>query len=268
MNAKLGDIVQEIDYKTLIQQRQNNNLQLIITEINSPNFTFNALLHYIDLEKYKQLKLTTNINENTIKIFRNNNFTSKLFASCISKDATKEYKYWQKQQIDIINNLSKYYENRTNIIVTNNNIQYRPNNIPPLFSIKNIQYRPNKTAPIFDAKINGIINGYVVCRVLFDAEIHKNMNIFDDLSIYCEWFARYADPEHYLFIIIDIDNTFTNLSQSLQNFKELWSIKPNIVINNHIQSQLFIINKLNQLNQNPYDCCTIIQKQLHKLLSN
>lgn len=291
---------QVIDYKQLMQYKQNNNIQLIVNAIKSPNFSLDSLFPYIDIRKYKRLNFTANLNENKLKILRYNDFTLKLFASSVAKQATKEYKYWQRYQIQILadkymnstninnnntNNNPINNTNSTNTAISNtnttidntnsttNNAINKTNNInntssssPPLpsFYIKNTPYRPNKAAPIFDAKLNGLINGYIVSRVLFDKD--HAINLDDDLSVYCEWFARYADPEHILLIIIDIDDTLINLTESLEQFKQLWSTKSNIIIGDHIQCQIWINSRLMRSNNN-YDCCKLIEKQLFKLLN-
>ena len=144
--------------------------------------------------------------------------------------------------------------------------------------MKPIEYRPldgklTASSP-FDGKISGFINGYIVSRVFFDDQ-YRTFDLVSDLTPYCEWSARYMDPEHYLIILIDIDPLLVDLVDSLQQLRQLWS-KDNIIIKTCAELQEWIGVQL-KLSKDSLgleigggdtaDCCEAIEKEISKLLS-
>jgi len=136
-----------------------------------------------------------------------------------------------------INDLSKYY----NIYVEKLNvIDYIPMDDGSISSNKNT----NKTLKSFDAKISGIINGFMFAKIVYGCGGHQD-NVFEEANNLCEWIIKFHKNNENVFVII-ID---TDLLHKFNKLKDKYIYIKNIIISNHYDFQNYIISNFPINNQ-------------------
>lgn len=105
-------------------------------------------------------------------------------------------------------------------------------------SIVSKQFKKNikdKTLKSFDAKISGVINGFMFAKIVYGSGGHQD-NVFEEANNLCEWIVKFHKNNELLFVLI-ID---TDLLIKFNKLKDYYKDIKNIIISNHYDFQKYI----------------------------
>lgn len=89
----------------------------------------------------------------------------------------------------------------------------------------------------FDAKISGLINGYVAAKVVFTSGGHQD-NVLEEMDTLAEWWRTWKnDNDQILVILIDTD-LYTSFNRLQTKHKDVQNVK----VFDHIQFQEYMIS--------------------------
>jgi len=88
----------------------------------------------------------------------------------------------------------------------------------------------------FDAKITGLINGYIFAKITYSSGGFQD-NVFEEAHCMGDWFITYGNQEELYILLIDTDLTF-QFNQLRDKYH-----KKNILVVDHIQLQQYFIDK-------------------------
>lgn len=89
----------------------------------------------------------------------------------------------------------------------------------------------------FDAKIYGLINGYVAAKVVFTSGGHQD-NVLEEMDTLAEWWRTWKnDSDQILVILIDTD-LYTSFNRLQTKYKDVQNVK----VFDHVQFQKYMIS--------------------------
>ena len=98
-------------------------------------------------------------------------------------------------------------------------------------SIVSKQFKKNikdKTLKSFDAKISGVINGFMFAKIVYGSGGHQD-NVFEEANNLCEWIVKFHKNNELLFVLI-ID---TDLLIKFNKLKDYYKDIKNIIISSN-----------------------------------
>jgi hypothetical protein len=179
-----------IDFSNVRQERQRINNLLAIDSIIKNNLTKN-----INIKEYNRILTELEITQDALlNKCNNDNLFLILLASKIAINASRQGVKDEELQINTCNITSSKF----NIIIEKLSVsEFRPTKSGEIVS--NIKMNnKNDCLKSFDAKISGIITGWVFAKVVFGNGGHQD-NVFEEAYTYCEWIIKYGNKNE-LFI--------------------------------------------------------------------
>ena len=231
-----------LDFKTIREQRQNQNDKIVFDSIINNNLELFEIS--INNNKYERLKTILNLSQEEIFLkCRTDDIFCLLFSSSISKTASRQGSNDEQLQLEVCNNISQHY----GIIVENlHNDGPRPTLNGEILTRNEITLRniPNDcTLKSFDARINGVINGFLSAKVVMGNGGHQD-NVFREMDELANWWQTHRNNSPEILVLL-ID---TNLTGKFDEIKEKYSDVENIKVFNHITFQTYIIENYQILN--------------------
>ena len=95
--------------------------------------------------------------------------------------------------------------------------------------------KKNDCLKSFDAKISGLVKGWVFAKVAFGEGGHQD-NVFSEAHDFVEWANKYAKDDQLYIVLVD-----TDLNLKFAEFKQK-PTKGNILVCDHVEFQRFIID--------------------------
>lgn len=223
----------KIDYKNARVDRQKLN----------DKYVFDAIKNKKDINKYANINELNRVLKN-IAITRdellnkceNDDILTSILAGRISKKASRQGCKDEDVQIQVCS----YIANKKNINITKLGCSdYRPTKDGKIVSkkeMKNQKITKDMCLKSFDAKITGLINGWIFAKVVFGNGGHQD-NVFIEADNICEWVSSYRKNDNDIYVIlIDTDKDIQYLKNKYKSIK-------NILIVNHYEFQDYLINK-------------------------
>jgi len=217
-----------IDFSNVRQERQRINNLLAIDSIIKNNLTKN-----INIKEYNRILTELEITQDALlNKCNNDNLFLILLASKIAINASRQGVKDEELQINTCNITSSKF----NIIIEKLSVsEFRPTKSGEIVS--NIKTNnKNDCLKSFDAKISGIITGWVFAKVVFGNGGHQD-NVFEEAYTYCEWIIKYGNKNELFIVLID-----TNLNAKFEELKQKYINISNIIIGNHIAIQQYFID--------------------------
>jgi len=217
-----------IDFSNVRQERQRINNLLAIDSIIKNNLTKN-----INIKEYNRILTELEITQDALlNKCNNDNLFLILLANKIAINASRQGVKDEELQINTCNITSSKF----NIIIEKLSVsEFRPTKSGEIVS--NIRMNnKNDCLKSFDAKISGIITGWVFAKVVFGNGGHQD-NVFEEAYTYCEWIIKYGNKNELFIVLID-----TNLNAKFEELKQKYINISNIIIGNHIAIQQYFID--------------------------
>ena len=82
----------------------------------------------------------------------------------------------------------------------------------------------------FDAKISGLVKGWVLAEVAFGEGGHQD-NVFSEAHEFVEWADKYGKDDELYIVLVD-----TDLNLKFEELKQK-PTKPNTIVCNHVEFQ-------------------------------
>ena len=95
--------------------------------------------------------------------------------------------------------------------------------------------KKNDCLKSFDAKISGLVKGWVFAKVAFGEGGHQD-NVFSEAHQFVEWADNYGTSDQLYVVLVD-----TDLNHKFKESKQK-PTKPNTIVCNHVEFQRFIID--------------------------
>ena len=95
--------------------------------------------------------------------------------------------------------------------------------------------KKNDCLKSFDAKISGLVKGWVFAKVAFGQGGHQD-NVFSEAHDFVEWADKYGKDDQLYIVLVD-----TDLNHKFKELKQK-PTKPNTIVCNHVEFQRFIID--------------------------
>ena len=226
--------VQEVDCKNLrvIRQKENNDIMLRVLQ--SGDITL--VKHYCNTKELSRLLEDLQIDEKRlINKCKDDLLFAKVISRQISKMAsrqgTKDESFILKKCNETTSKVGIYIENLSTTafrptkkgrIVTNN--QYKKSGL-----------KKNDCLKSFDAKISGLVKGWVFAKVAFGEGGHQD-NVFSEAHGFVEWADKYGKDDELYIVLVD-----TDLNLKFEELKQK-PTKPNTIVCNHVEFQRCLIN--------------------------
>ena len=231
-----------LDFINIREQRQNQNDQIVFDSIINNNLEL--FERSINNNKYERLKTILNLSQEEIFLkCQLDDIFCLLFSSSISKTASRQGSNDEQLQLEVCNNISQHYD----IIVENlHNDGPRPTLNGEILTRNEITLRnipKNCTLKSFDARINGVINGFLSAKVVIGNGGHQD-NVFREMDELANWWQTHRNNSPEILVLL-ID---TNLTGKFDEIKEKYSDVENIKVFNHITFQNYIIENYQILN--------------------
>jgi PIN domain nuclease of toxin-antitoxin system len=222
-----------IDFKNIRKERQIYNNDLIYKSIKESNI--DELIKLSNKNELDRVLEDTNLNINElVSLCSNNDIMNKILSGRISKNSSRQSNIDEIIQINTINELSINY----NIYIEKLNIiDYIPMEDGLIISKKYKKYIKNKCLKSFDAKISGLINGFMFAKIVYGCGGHQD-NVFDEANNLCEWIVKFHKNTDIIFVLIIDTDLLVKFDKLKFNFKDI----KNIIISNHIDFQNYIIS--------------------------
>ena len=226
--------VQKVDCKNLrvIRQKENNDFMLRLLQ--SGDITL--VKHFCNTKELSRLLEDLDINEEQLlQKCANDLLFAKVVSRQISKMAsrqgTKDESFILKKCNETTSKVGIYIENLSTTafrptkdgrILTNN--QYKQSGV-----------KKNDCLKSFDAKISGLVKGWVFAKVAFGEGGHQD-NVFSEAHEFVEWADKYGKDDQLYIVVVD-----TDLNHKFKELKQK-PTKPNTIVCNHVEFQRFIID--------------------------
>jgi len=157
---------------------------------------------------------------------------NKILSGRISKNSSRQCNIDELIQINTIKDFSLNY----NIIIEKLNIiDYIPMEDGSIVSKQFKKNIKDKTLKSFDAKISGVINGFMFAKIVYGSGGHQD-NVFEEANNLCEWIVKFHKNNELLFVLL-ID---TDLLTKFNKLKDYYKDIKNIIITNHYDFQKYI----------------------------
>jgi len=226
----------ERNFKDIRNVRQQNNNKIVYNSVKTNNM---KMFHEnINCKEYKRLLNDLEFTENEFikKCIEDDKFCIAI-SRLISKNSSRQGSKDEKEQLITCNITSqKYGLTITNLKAT----EFRPTKNGIIVSKREMKKKSipkDMCLKSFDGKITGKINGYITAKVSYGSGGHQD-NVFEEMDVIAEWWKTYkSDNEDILIVLID-----TDLTQKLKILKNKYKNVKNVMIYNHIEFQLYIIN--------------------------
>ena len=226
--------VQKVDCKNLrvIRQKENNDIMLRLLQ--SGDITL--VKHLCNIKELSRLLEDLDINEEQLlQKCANDLLFAKVVSRQISKMAsrqgTKDEAFILKKCNETTSKVGIYIENlsttafrptKKGCILTNN--QYKKSGL-----------KKNDCLKSFDAKISGLVKGWVFAKVAFGEGGHQD-NVFSEAHDFVEWADKYRTSDELYIVLVD-----TDLNLKFAELKQK-PTKGNILVCNHVEFQRVIID--------------------------
>jgi hypothetical protein len=200
-----------IDFKNIRKERQIYNNNLIYKSIKENNI--DELIKLSNKNELDRVLEDTNLNINElISLCSNNDIMNKILSGRISKNSSRQCNIDEIIQINTINELSINY----NIFIEKlNSIDYIPMEDGLIISKK---YIKNKCLKSFDAKISGLINGFMFAKIVYGCGGHQD-NVFDEANNLCEWIVKFHKNTDIIFVLIIDTDLLVKFDKLKYNYK-------------------------------------------------
>lgn len=225
----------KLNYKNLRNERQKTNNNIVFNSIINNNEISNNNINYKELEcLLEDLNLTK---EELIIECKNNTILAKVISRQISIKSSRQGIKDEELQINTCNIIA----NQLGIIIEKLDVNsFRPvkdGRIITKKELKKFNISLNDCLKSFDAKINGKINGWIFAKIIYGNGGHQD-NVFEEADSLCNWIITYnkhLDDLYVLLIDTDLDYKFSKLKNKYSNYS-------NILITNHYDFQLYLID--------------------------
>jgi hypothetical protein len=220
-----------IDFKNIRIERQKYNNNLIFKLIKEENI--NELIKISNKNELDRVLEETNLNIiELISLCKSNDIMNKILSGRISKNSSRQCNIDELIQINTIKDFSLNY----NIIIEKLNIiDYIPMEDGSIVSKQFKKNIKDKTLKSFDAKISGVINGFMFAKIVYGSGGHQD-NVFEEANNLCEWIVKFHKNNELLFVLL-ID---TDLLTKFNKLKDYYKDIKNIIISNHYDFQKYI----------------------------
>ena len=185
-------------------------------------------------------------NEQLIQKCNEDILFAKLLSSKISILSSRQGSKDESFVIETINKTSSQF----NIYIENlPNTKYRPTKNGLILEKKKYEellekkeINKNDCLKSFDAKISGIIQGWIFAKITYTNGGHQD-NVFEEAHQFAQWALQYGNPNELYVLLID-----TDLMIQLKELKEKFH-KNNILVVNHVEFQEYIIHYFSSFNK-------------------
>jgi hypothetical protein len=220
-----------IDFKNIRIERQKYNNELIFKLIKEENI--DELIKIINKNELDRVLEETNLNIiELISLCKSNDIMNKILSGRISKNSSRQGNIDELIQINTIKDFSINY----NILIEKLNIiDYIPMEDGSIISKQFKRNIKDKTLKSFDAKISGVINGFMFAKIVYGNGGHQD-NVFEEANNLCEWIVKFHKNNNLIFVLI-ID---TDLITKFNKLKDYYKDIENILITNHYDFQNYI----------------------------
>ena len=156
---------------------------------------------------------------------------SRQISKMASRQGTKDEAFILKKCNETTSKVGIYIENlsttafrpiKDDRILTNN--QYKQSGV-----------KKNDCLKSFDAKISGLVKGWVFAKVAFGEGGHQD-NVFSEAHEFVEWADKYGKDDQLYIVLVD-----TDLNHKFEELKQK-PTKPNTIVCNHVEFQRCLIN--------------------------
>ncbi len=225
--------VKFVDFQNIRKERQIYNNNLIYKSIKENNR--DELIKLSNKNELDRVLEDTNLNINELVLLcSNNDIMNKILSGRISKNSSRQGNIDEIIQINTINELSINY----NIYIEKLNIiDYIPMEDGSIISKKYKKDIKDKCLKSFDAKISGLINGFMFAKIVYGCGGHQD-NVFDEANNLCEWIVKFHKNTDMKFVLIIDTDLLVKFDKLKYNFKDI----KNIIISNHLDFQNYIIS--------------------------
>tara|TARA_Y100000389_G_C17448830_1_gene513335 strand:- start:1890 stop:2570 length:681 start_codon:yes stop_codon:yes gene_type:complete len=197
----------------------------------------------INNKELKRVLNETNMDSDTLYEYCfNNEVAAKILSGRISKNSSRQGSKDESTQIELcskagvnvginIDNLgpTDFIPTKNGKIITNKDK-------------KSLKIRKDECLKSFDAKISGVMNGWLFAKVCFDSGGNQD-NVFGEADRMCEWVKEYGSKYNENLFVILID---TNLFKEYNNLKKKYEDISSLLITDHYEFQNYLLNfKLN-----------------------
>jgi len=234
-----------INFQNLREERQRINNILAFESLKNKDFKNN-----INIQSLKRVKIELNMtNDDIFNICKNDNNFCKLLSMIISINSTRQCIKDEDLQIKTCNITSSKYGIILKNLGSNDYRALKNGNIINKKEYINNMILKNDCLKSFDAKINGIINGWIFAKVVLGNGGHQD-NVFEEIYVFCEWVINIyninnINNEDIFIVLLD-----TNLTEKYNKLKNKYQYIKNLIIGNHITIQNYFINNYNEILDN------------------
>ena len=220
-----------IDFKNIRIERQKYNNNLIFKLIKEENI--DELIKIINKNELDRVLEETNLNIiELISLCKSNDIMNKILSGRISKNSSRQGNIDELIQINTIKDFSINY----NILIEKLNIiDYIPMDDGSIVSKQFKKNIKDKTLKSFDAKISGVINGFMFAKIVYGCGGHQD-NVFEEANNLCEWIVKFHKNNELIFVLIIDTDLFTKFNKLKDYYKDI----ENILITNHYDFQNYI----------------------------
>lgn len=220
-----------IDFKNIRIERQKYNNNLIFKLIKEENI--DELIKISNKNELDRVLEETNLNIiELISLCKSNDIMNKILSGRISKNSSRQCNIDEIIQINTIKDFSINY----NIIIEKLNIiDYIPMEDGSIISKQFKKNIKDKTLKSFDAKISGVINGFMFAKIVYGSGGHQD-NVFEEANNLCEWIVKFHKNNELIFVLIIDTDLFTKFNKLKDYYKDI----TNIIISNHYDFQKYI----------------------------
>ena len=220
-----------IDFKNIRIERQKYNNNLIFKLIKEENI--DELIKISNKNELDRVLEETNLNIiDLISLCKSNDIMNKILSGRISKNSSRQGNIDEIIQINTIKDFSINY----NIIIEKLNIiDYIPMDDGSIVSKQFKKNIKDKTLKSFDAKISGVINGFMFAKIVYGSGGHQD-NVFEEANNLCEWIVKFHKNNELIFVLIIDTDLFTKFNKLKDYYKDI----TNIIISNHYDFQKYI----------------------------
>mgnify|MGYP003981017411 CR=1 FL=1 len=226
-----------LDCKNLRVERQKKNNEITLYYLlNHSIQEIKKICNVIALDSaldYLQIN-----NEQLLQKCREDILFAKLLSSKISILSSRQ---GSKDESFVIETINKTCS-QLNINIENlPNTKYRPTKNGIILDKKKYEellekkeISKNDCLKSFDAKISGVINGWIFAKITYTNGGHQD-NVFEEAHQFAQWALQYGNSNEIYVLLID-----TDLMVQLNELKEKYH-KNNILVVNHVEFQNYIL---------------------------
>ena len=171
---------------------------------------------------------------------KKNPLACRLLAMNISKKASRQGTKDEKIQISTCDTTCRQFGITIENLPANSARPFKKGGIITNQQFKQQKIAKNDCLKSFDGKITGNITGWIFAKVVYGNGGHQD-NVFQETHDFCDWVINYGKIEksNEIFVVL-ID---TDLHHKFNECKKKYENITNLLIENHITFQQYIINK-------------------------